>query len=138
MDECNVEILRNFYEALNRGDLNAALELCERDASLYAPTMVAAGRFRDSDNRAAWYLERWFRDWDKYQPEPQEFIGAGDQVAVFVHLRGKLIYENEENVNRVAIEEEVADIFTMRDGKITRLRFYLEREKALEAIAESA
>jgi ketosteroid isomerase-like protein len=137
MLERNVETLHRFYETLNRGDVAAALELCDRDVDLYALPGVFADGNQRSNERVAKYLQRWLRNWDRYESEPERFIEAGDKVVVYIHLRGGLSYEADGTRSRVEIEERVADVFRLRDGKITQLRLYVQRDKALEALGLS-
>ena len=35
------------------------------------------------------YLRGWFDSWHMYQPEPEDFVAAGDQVVALVHLRAR-------------------------------------------------
>jgi ketosteroid isomerase-like protein len=134
MHERDVEILRTFYGTLNRGDLDAALALCDPDVDLYSPRGVVADGTHRSNERVTTYLSRWLENWDQYESDPEQFIEAGDEVVVFTHLCGGLIYEADRKRSRVEIEERVADVFSLQDGRITQLRFYVERDKALEAV----
>jgi ketosteroid isomerase-like protein len=61
-----------------------------------------------------------------YQPEPEDFISAGDQVVALVHLRAR------GKGSRFEIEEDVADVFELDGGKISKLRLYVHRDTALE------
>jgi ketosteroid isomerase-like protein len=133
----NVEVLRNYYDALNRGDPGTALELCDPDGEAYVATEPGADAVHRGRRRIASYLEAWLETWDEYHPEPEEFIEAGDRVAVYIQLRAWLRTPSlwlRGKDSRWEIEERVADVFTLRDGKITQLRFYVERDKALDAV----
>jgi ketosteroid isomerase-like protein len=127
-DESNEQVLRAFYGALNQGDLGRVLDLCHQEVEVYTPPDALLGvppRGREEVTR---YLQSWFETWDLYHPEPEEFVSSGDQVVAFVnlHARGK--------GSRFDIEEQSADIFTLKDEKVVQLRFYVAREQALEAV----
>jgi ketosteroid isomerase-like protein len=125
-----IELLQSFYEAFQRGDLDTALDHCDPKVEVYlAADVVAAIRPRGRENVAK-YLQSWFETWDEYNPEPEQFIEAadGEHVVAFIRLeaRGK--------GSRFQMEERVADVFTVREGKIKRLRLYVHRDKALESV----
>jgi ketosteroid isomerase-like protein len=69
----------------------------------------------------------WLEPWDSYHVELENFIGTGDEVISLVRVRAKTTRD------AVAVEHESAALWSVREGKISRVRFYLEREQALEA-----
>jgi ketosteroid isomerase-like protein len=127
----NVELLRRFYEYFNQHDLDALLELCSPEVEVYKDPevveMVAAFTPRGQE-RVAQYLRGWLDSWDAYVARPEEFLGTGEEVAVLVHLRAR------GKGSQFEIEEDMADVFTVRDGAIVRLRLYVQRKDALKAI----
>jgi len=130
-DQQHRELLRNFYDALNRDDLDAALRLCGEDVEVYQAPDVVASMPAKGHKDVATYLHGWFESWHAYEPEPEEFIEAGDQVVVMVHLKAR------GKGSRFEIEEHMADVFTVEKGKITRLRFYVDRDVALQSAGVS-
>jgi ketosteroid isomerase-like protein len=63
--------------------------------------------------------------------EPVEFIDVDDKTLVEVislMVRGR--------ASEVPVEAEPAYVLTLRDGKITRMRAYLHKDQALEAVSE--
>src|SRR2546422_1792464 len=131
----NVELLRRFYESFNQRDLDSVLELCAPDVEVYKDPevveMVAAFTPRGQE-RVAQYLRGWLDSWDDYHARPEELLGSGEDVAVLVRLRAR------GKGSQFDIEADMADVFTVRDGKIVRLRLYVERQTALEAIGHEA
>ena len=70
----------------------------------------------------------WLEPWESYYIEVEEIVDAGgDQVLSLVRARARTARD------AVAIEHESAAVWLVRKGKIARVRFYLERELALEA-----
>ena len=69
----------------------------------------------------------WLEAWESYYLEVEEVIDAGDQVVSLVRVRAQTTRD------AVAVEHRPAALWSVREGKIARVRFYLEREKALEA-----
>jgi ketosteroid isomerase-like protein len=67
-------------------------------------------------------------DWD-FQAE--RFFDAGDEVAVFVRTSGTA------RQSGAPVEISVAHVLTLRDGRVTRLKVFLDRHEALEALGLS-
>src|SRR4051812_41101047 len=121
MDQTRLELLRDFYDALSRNDVESAVGLCDPEVEVYLNPEVVAALAPKGHKEVASYLHGWFDSWDKYAPRPEEFIEAGEQVVVLVQLRAR------GKGSRFEIEEEVADVFRLDDGKIVQLRLYVDR-----------
>jgi uncharacterized protein len=127
MAKQRLDLLRNFYDAMNRDDTEAILGLCDEKVEVYlSPEVVAAVPPRGHKDVES-YLRGWFESWHAYSPEPEEFIEAGDKVVVMVHLRAR------GKGSRFEIQERMADVFTFDNGKIVRFRFYVDRDVALQS-----
>jgi len=59
-DQQHHELLRNFYDALNRDDLDAALRLCGEDVEVYQAPDVVASMPAKGHKDVATYLHGWF------------------------------------------------------------------------------
>jgi ketosteroid isomerase-like protein len=133
--KANVDLLRRFYEYFNQRDLDAVLELCAPEVEVYKDPevveMVAAFTPRGQE-RVAQYLRGWLDSWDEYRARPEEFLESGEDVAVLVHLRAR------GKGSQFDIEEDMADVFSIRDGRIVRLRLYVQRRDALKSVDHEA
>jgi ketosteroid isomerase-like protein len=133
MNKRQAALMDSFYDALMRRDVPAVLDLCHDDVEVYkAPAvvdMVAAMTPRGRDRVAA-YLQGWLDSWDAYEPLLEEVRTSGDQVIAFVkvHSRGR--------GSQFDLNEDMADVFTVRDAKISSMRLYVTRDEALRAPAE--
>jgi ketosteroid isomerase-like protein len=127
----SVELLRRFYESFNQRDLDAVLELCSDDVEVYKDPevveMVAASTPRGQE-RVAQYLRVWLDSWDAYVARPEEFVQSGDEIAALIQLRAR------GKGSQFDIEEEMADVFAIRKGRIASLRLYVRRGDALKSI----
>lgn len=119
-------LLKDFYEALNLADVDAALELCAQEVEVYMPPDVVAAVAPRGHRDVGEYLRGWFDSWHVYQPDPEGFITAGEQVVALVNLRAR------GKGSRFEIEEQIADVFELDGGKICKLRLYVRRDTALE------
>jgi ketosteroid isomerase-like protein len=117
VDEPRALLLREIYDAANRGDFDALLERLAGDVEWRTPTRVIRGR-----NAVAGWLVGWHTS---YAPQhtPEEFIDAGDNVIALVSIR----YEGRE-------DNRPAHVWTVSDGKVTRVRIFPLREHAFEAL----
>jgi ketosteroid isomerase-like protein len=129
--DTSVDLLRRFYESFNQRDLDAVLELCASDVEIYkAPDVVemVAAFTPKGQEHVAQYLRGWLESWEDYNARPEEFLESGEKVAAIVQLRAR------GRGSRFDIEEQMADVFTLRSGKIARLRLYVQREDALASL----
>jgi uncharacterized protein len=131
----NAALLRRFYESFNQGDLDAVLELCTEDVEVYRDPevveMVAAFAPRGQEH-VAQYLRGWLDSWDEYNARPEEFLQSGEEVAALTQLRAR------GKNSQFEIEEDMADVFTVRAGRIARFRLYIQRTDALGALGIAA
>ena len=121
----DAELLRRFYDAINEEDVEAAIDLCDRQVEVYLPPEVVAAVPPRGHRDVGAYLREFMDSWHEYRPEPEDFVEAGDQVVALVHLRAR------GKGSRFVIEEEIADVFKVDDGKICQLRLYVHRDQAL-------
>jgi ketosteroid isomerase-like protein len=64
---------------------------------------------------------------DDYSVESEELLDAGDRVVAFLHHQGR------GKGSGVPIELRDAQVWTIEEGRATRIDLYLDRVKALEA-----
>jgi ketosteroid isomerase-like protein len=134
MDTERAALIDRFYAALTVRDVSAVLDLCHDDVEVYkAPgviEMVSALTPRGRDRVAQW-LEGWLASWDLYEPTIEQLSDAGDKVValVRVHSRGA--------GSQFDLEEDMADVFVLREGQISRMRLYVSRDEALEELKQA-
>jgi ketosteroid isomerase-like protein len=80
------------------------------------------------------YIEAW-RDWltpyESFRAEIEGYIDAGDKVVMLVRQLGRT------KTGGVPIEADSAVVFSFHAGKLARLEFYLERDRAMKATGVS-
>ena len=127
MSQENVEIVRRCCEAFDRGDYEAALEAFAPDIE-YDLTHFPDGRVYLGHDGVREAFRTWMGTWEDYRQERDEPIGAGAEVVVPVreHGRGK--------GSGIELERRTFGVWTIRDGKAVRIRFYPTMSEALEAV----
>jgi ketosteroid isomerase-like protein len=124
--EANVEVVRRVYEAAARRDADAILGLYDRDVELEPSEMGVAGSYRGHDGLRRFFRE-WHEAWGSIEYDYEELIDAGDHVVAVVnrHATGRR--------SGVTVERPVFLVWTVRDGKVTRVVWYLTRAEAMNA-----
>jgi ketosteroid isomerase-like protein len=69
----------------------------------------------------------WVAPWTTYRVETEDVIDLGERVLLLVHAFGRLEGSQGE------VENTSASLWTVRDGKIARVEFYVDRTEALKA-----
>ena len=69
----------------------------------------------------------WLEPWGSYHMETEGFVEAGDEVVVTVRVRARTSRDD------VAVEHRPAAVWTISDGKIVMVRFFLDRDDAFKA-----
>jgi ketosteroid isomerase-like protein len=119
------QLLMRFYEALNGGHFEDAMDLCKQEVEVYQPPEVVSAMPPRGHREVSRYLREFFASWHMYEPEPEGFLADGHKVVALVHLRARGLG------SRFDIEEEIADVFEVDEGKISKLRLYVTRDAAL-------
>src|SRR5688572_2646388 len=131
MSQENVEMLRKAYEAFARGDVEAVLERLDPDVDwrpALAPILgVDAVRGREA-MRAFLTRDLFEEGFDQFRAEPLAFEDLGGD-AVLVTAR----YVGRGEGSGIEIDQKVATLYRIRDGKAVSMRDYPTRAEALEA-----
>jgi ketosteroid isomerase-like protein len=129
MSRENVDIIRGGWEAWLRGDLPALFQLYDPqivwDTSHFHEWPEAAYHGIDGVRR---FLDEWLYVWDDYEIEVEDVLGAPDGRVVSL-----ILHRGRGRNSGLSLELEMAQIATLRDGKIVRLDNYEDRAEALEA-----
>ena len=142
MSQENVELVRSLQPSRDtdlvaafRDDATAAAVMetlspfFHEDVEIVAPSFVAGEgvRFVGFEGlRAAWL--DWLEPWESYRVEVEDVIDAGDDAVVLVRDFGR----------RAGVTAEVGvvggAVWTVREGRVARVAFYLNRSEALKAV----
>ena len=132
MSQENVEVVRRVYEAAAGRDAETVLALYDPEVELDASALGVAGIgdvggvYRGHEGLKSFFRE-WHEAWGNIKYDYEELIDAGDQVVSVVtrHARGR--------ASGVEVERPAALVWTLGEGKVLRLVWFLTREEALEA-----
>jgi uncharacterized protein len=131
MSQSDIETIRLVYEAISRGDWDAALDEASANFELIPPdSNPIAGTYRGPEQVRGFFDELWAA-FDEVEVRPQEFLDLGDRILVFLQMRFKPAESN------ASLEMRLAHVWTVHDGEIIRCEVFTERHQALEAVGLS-
>jgi ketosteroid isomerase-like protein len=127
MSQANVDKARDFIEAYNRRDFDAAVESFDPEIESVLPERQSSDSCRGPDE-----VKRFWEGLDETFEElrliPQEFLDAGEQVATRLRHYGRGKGSGAE------IDEELYhQVVTFRAGRMVRIEYFASWPEALEA-----
>jgi uncharacterized protein len=117
--------LKDAYEAFNRGDIDAAVAGLDPEIEWSEPAEFPGGGAYHGREAVKGYLTQSRAPWAEGSSEPEQMIPAGDRIVVMVHARFRA--KGSEAWQDV----KLADVYTVRNGKIVAMRAFADREEAL-------
>jgi uncharacterized protein len=125
--EKNVQIVKDFFAAIGRGDREGLLALVAEDIEWIIPgaNWPLAGTHRGHAGLAD-LLETASKSIET-STEPREFVAQGDRVLVVGFARGKIKATNK------TWEDDWIFAITVRDGTLTSIREYIDTQALARA-----
>lgn len=124
MSHADIETLRLAYEASSRGDWEAVLDAMDPDLE-WKTTRAGTHRGHEEVRR---FFEDMTAPFEEAVFEPEEFFERGHRILVFVRFQAR------PTGTDAIIENRIAHLWTMREGKPVRCETFPRREDALEAV----
>ena len=132
MSARNVEVLRRWFEAFNAHDTKALIALHDPGVEFHSVfAAVGGGTYYGHDGMRSWHedlQEAWGAD---IRLDAEAFFDLGEQILVFNVYRAR----GQQSGAEVAMP--AAAVTRWRDGLITRVTAYLNREDALRDLGVS-
>jgi uncharacterized protein len=127
MSESNVAVLRGFYDAVARGDVDAVLDLLDPQVEWRAPESLPWGGTFHGHEGFRQFLAKVVDQPVEFRREVREYLDAGDRVVVLLRLFGRPRGGDTE------FEVPEIHVWTMREGKIAGLEASFDTAAALPA-----
>jgi ketosteroid isomerase-like protein len=124
MSEQNVQLIRTIYERWSRAESTRDL-IDSQLEYVNPPYAVETGTKQGSRTLAR--IRDVYPDW---QVEPERFVDAGEEVVVIGIARGTA-------ASGVKAQWRQGYVWTVRDGKAVRFRWFNQPQEALEAVGLS-
>jgi uncharacterized protein len=125
--EKNVQTVKDFFAAIGRGDKEGLLALIAEDVQWIIPgeDWPLAGTHRGHAGLAD--LLQTASKSIETSTEPSEFVAQGDRVLVVGFAKGKIKATNK------TFEDHFVFAITVRDGKLTIIREYIDTQALARA-----
>jgi ketosteroid isomerase-like protein len=131
MSQENVEVVRRIYEAVARRDEVSPFEVYAEDIVWDASRARTAGLLNRPVYEGHEGVRHFWREmlsvFGEVDLEIEDLIDAGDQVLAVIRER------EVGRASGVPVENTHLALWTLADGKVTRMRIFDDREQALEA-----
>ena len=130
--EENVQVVKNFFAAIGKGDKQRVLALVAADIEWIVPgeDWPLAGTHRGHAGLEN-LLQKANETVETSYPEPPEFMAQGDRVLVVGFATGRIKATNRK------FEDHWVFAITVRNGKLTNVREYIDTQ-ALARASEMA
>jgi ketosteroid isomerase-like protein len=129
MSEADVDVVRQIVAAFRDRDVPRLRELFHDDAEFRSAIVTLEGgtyRGREEMERYMNDLDAVFEDWHS---EDEEFVDGGDgRVALVFRIVGR------GRGSGAPVNQPIAILWTVRDGKAVTAQGYLDREEALSHV----
>jgi ketosteroid isomerase-like protein len=129
MSEADVDVVRQIVAAFRDRDVPRLRELFHDDAEFRSAIVSLEGgtyRGREEMERYMNDLDAVFEDWHS---EDEEFVDGGDgRVALVFRIVGR------GRGSGAPVNQPIAILWTVRDGKAVTAQGYLDREEALSHV----
>jgi hypothetical protein len=129
MSQENVEVIERAVAAINARDLDGYLACCTADIELHTPLAAVGGVYEGPIG-----IRRWFTDLEDVGPdfrielERVETIRPG-RVLGFLRVTGS----GRTSGLQVTDATPITNVYDLVEGKIRRVRIFMDRQEALDA-----
>jgi ketosteroid isomerase-like protein len=129
MSQENVDVACRVLEQISRGGFTSAWDLIDSDLEWEtSPNLPDAGVNRGRLQVRAFLEEQWEIVWGgPPRVDIERTFDCGDNVLLFIRLRGHGSHTG------IPLDVSIANLVTVSNGKVARLKVYPDRVEALEA-----
>jgi ketosteroid isomerase-like protein len=115
------------YGAYARGDFELSLSYLDPEIEFSQPAEEPGAGTYHGHEGVVEAMTKWTGAWDDYRVEVEELVDLGEHVLARTrhHGRGK--------GSGAEVEQQIFQLWTLRDGKIVRARMYYDQAEAFEA-----
>jgi ketosteroid isomerase-like protein len=128
MSDANVELVRQGFEAMREGDVDALLPFIHPDFEATTPAALAAepDTYRGTEGIRR-YFDSFYEAMDRLSFEPEAFIPVGERVVVPLTLRAR------GRTTGIETAQDIVLIWDLKDGKAIRIEVYATLDEAMAA-----
>jgi ketosteroid isomerase-like protein len=124
----HIEVVQQGYDAWNRGDIGAVLELVDPEFEWHEASEVAGGGSVYTRDQFESYLVSLGRLWATIRLEPQEMHEVGDEVLVEVLERAR------GRTSGAEVTQHFTHVWSFKNRRAYRMRAYFDKGEAMRAL----
>jgi ketosteroid isomerase-like protein len=132
MSQDNAEIVRRFVSAINAGDLDAAMALCDESVVYVNPEGAAEPGTRTGSAEFRLALEGLLATFEGFSTEITDLTQVGDEVVVIGRSTGA------GRLSGIPFDQARSYLFEIRDGRIVSFRWFETAREARELVGPRA
>jgi ketosteroid isomerase-like protein len=130
MSQENVEVVRLSFQAFNENGLAGAREFWDTEIVWHTDPLVPEPGVYTGFDTVRTYLEGFMRAFSAWHIDPRELIDLdGDEVLSVLTVGGQPLGQTDEQTHFL----DWAWIVSVREGKITQVRSFFDKDRAFEA-----
>jgi len=131
MSQENVEMVRRSYQAFNENGLAAVREIWDPEIVWHTDPLVPEPGVYTGFDAVGTYLEAFIRAFGAWHIHAHEIIDlGGDEVLSVLTISGLPLGQTDAQTQIL----DWAWIVSVRDGKIARIRSFMDKDRAFEAV----
>jgi ketosteroid isomerase-like protein len=127
MSQENVEIVRDAHNALNGGDIDALIRLCDPAFRLDMSDRVFNPAVYEGHDGIRRFHADVRETWESVTWEPEKLLESRDRVITLLRESAK------GRGSGIEVKRRTAMLWTVRGDRLTALKFFRDRAMALEA-----
>jgi uncharacterized protein len=124
----NLEIVRRMYDAYVTGDFEESLTCLDSEIEFSTPAEEPGGGTYQGHRGVIEAMTKWTGAWEEYRVEVEDLVDLDDHVLAAIRQRGR------GRGSGVEVENQVFQLWTLRNGKVVQARMYYDQAEALEAV----
>ena len=130
--QANVKTLREYWAAMDRYDIDAALQTLDAACIIHIPASLPyGGTYQGHDEIRQFWMSGFFQLYEQPEPLGLQLLVSGDYVITLQTLKTRIRGSKNE------LEMPMAETFKLRDGKIVEIRpYYFDTAKMLQVFEQ--
>jgi ketosteroid isomerase-like protein len=125
-EDPRVKLIREGFEAWERGDVEETLALYDPEIEVYAPPEIGnPGTFHGIEGFLEW-SQVWMEAWESFRQELVAIDTVGDS-----HALARVKQTAEGKGSGVAVERQATWVYDIRDDKLRFMAVFFDHEKAV-------
>jgi uncharacterized protein len=127
VSEQNIELMKRAYAALQRGDMETVLAMLDPEVEMRdRPEVPDPQTYRGHEGALA-AMQASFDTFGTFELVPERFLDGDDHIVVVLRMTAT------GRTSGAQVEDRIAHLWKIEDGRAVRLRVFSDPDEAIEA-----